>query len=244
MKTVLITGASSGIGEAAARRLAKEGYRLILNYHRSEDSAKQLEKEIRTMGVDAVAMRCDISDYSAVQSMVKEVIDRFRFVDILINNAGIGEYKLFQDITPDDWRKIFAVNVDGVYNVTHAVLPHMLSRHEGKILNVSSIWGIVGGAMEVHYSATKGAINAFTKALAQEVGYSGITVNALAPGAVETKMVQSLGRETIQQLCEDIPMGRLATCEEIAEMIAFLVSDKNSYMNGQIISPNGGMVVY
>lgn len=244
MKTVLITGASRGIGKATALRLAQDGCRIIINYNRSHDAAKILEHEIRSMGVDALAMQCDISNYKDVQKMVDAILQKYHSIDILINNAGVGEYKLFQEISPEDWKKIFAVNVDGVYNTTHAVLPHMLSRHEGKILNVSSIWGIVGGAMEVHYSAAKGAVNAFTKALAQEVGYSGITVNAIAPGPVATEMVQPLGEENLNQVCQEIPMGRLATCEEIAETIAFLVSEKNSYMTGQIISPNGGMVVY
>ena len=182
--------------------------------------------------------------YKRQEDMFKEVERRFKGVDILINNAGISSYALFQDIDEETWDEIFDVNVKGVYNAIHAALPYMLKKHSGKILNMTSIWGIVGGSMESHYSATKGAINALTKALAQELGYSGISVNAVAPGAVDTPMTREIGTDNLCILSEDIPMGRLATTEEIAELVAFMVSDKNSYMTGQIISPNGGMIVY
>ena len=244
MKTVLITGASRGIGRDIARRLAREDYRIIINYNKSEEAARDLEKEIREMGKDALAIKADIRKFSEVEEMFKEVERRFKGVDILINNAGISSYALFQDIDEETWDEIFDVNVKGVYNAIHAALPYMLEKHSGKILNMTSIWGIVGGSMESHYSATKGSINALTKALAQELGYSGITVNAVAPGAVDTPMTREIGTDNLCILSEDIPMGRLATTEEIAELVAFMVSDKNSYMTGQIISPNGGMIVY
>lgn len=244
MKTVLITGASRGIGAATALRLAKEGYRIMINYNRSKEKALRLQGEIRKMGVDCLALQADVSQLSQVDEMFQIIEERFKGVDILINNAGIDQYKLFQDISPKDWDRIFDVNVKGVYHTIHRALPYMLSKHHGKILNMSSIWGVVGGSMETHYSATKGAINALTKALAAELGYSGITVNALAPGSIQTDMMGELSSENICQLEEDIPMGRLGTTEEIAELIAFLVSDKNSYMTGQVISPNGGMVIF
>ena len=196
------------------------------------------------MGKDALAIKADVTKFSEVEEMFHEVSKRFKGVDILINNAGISSYALFQDIDEKTWDNIFDVNVKGAYNSIHAALPYMLEKHSGKILNMSSIWGIVGGSMESHYSASKGAINALTKALAQELGYSGITVNAIAPGAVDTPMTKEIGEENLCILSEEIPMGRLATTEEIAELVAFMVSEKNSYMTGQIISPNGGMVVY
>ena len=244
MKTVLITGASRGIGRAIAKRLAYDGYRIIINYNKSEKEAIELEREIRDMGVDAISIKADVSKSKEVTDMFKKISDKFKGVDILINNAGISSYFLFQDIDEEIWDEIFDVNVKGVYNAIHAALPYMLEKHSGKILNMTSIWGIVGGSMESHYSATKGAINALTKALAQELGYSGITVNAVAPGAVDTPTTREIGTDNLCILSEDIPMGRLATTEEIAELVAFMVSDKNSYMTGQIISPNGGMIVY
>lgn len=244
MKTVLITGASRGIGRAIAKRLAYDGYRIIINYNKSEKEARELEREIRDMGVDAISIKADVSKSKEVTDMFKKISDKFKGVDILINNAGISSYFLFQDIDEEIWDEIFDVNVKGVYNTIHAALPYMLEKHSGKILNMSSIWGIVGGSMESHYSASKGAINALTKALAQELGYSGITVNAIAPGAVDTPMTKEIGEENLCILSEEIPMGRLATTEEIAELVSFMVSEKNSYMTGQIISPNGGMIVY
>lgn len=244
MKTVLITGASRGIGAEIARRLSLEDYRIIINYNKSEKKAKELEKEIQEKGKDAWAIKADVRKFDEVSKMFELVKSRFKGVDILINNAGISSYKLFQDIDEESWDDIFAVNVKGVYNSIHAALPYMLDQKSGKILNMTSIWGIVGGSMECHYSATKGAINALTKALAQELSYSGITVNAIAPGAVKTPMTEEIGIENLNYLCEDIPMGRLAEPSEIAELVAFMVSDKNSYMTGQIISPNGGMIVY
>lgn len=244
MKTVLITGASRGIGRAIAKRLAYDGYRIIINYNKSEKEARELEREIRDMGVDAISIKADVSKSKEVTDMLKKISDKFKGVDILINNAGISSYFLFQDIDEEIWDEIFDVNVKGVYNTIHAALPYMLEKHSGKILNMSSIWGIVGGSMESHYSATKGAINALTKSLAQELGYSGITVNAIAPGAVKTSMTGEIGKENLLTLTSEIPMGRLASAEEIAELVSFMISDKNSYMTGQIISPNGGMIVY
>ncbi|MBS6610481.1 MAG: 3-oxoacyl-ACP reductase FabG [Peptoniphilus harei] len=244
MKTVLITGASRGIGRAIAKRLAYDGYRIIINYNKSEKEAIELEREIRDMGVDAISIKADVSKSKEVTDMFKKISDKFKGVDILINNAGISSYFLFQDIDEEIWDEIFDVNVKGVYNTIHAALPYMLEKHSGKILNMSSIWGIVGGSMESHYSATKGAINALTKSLAQELGYSGITVNAIAPGAVKTSMTGEIGKENLLTLTSEIPMGRLASAEEIAELVSFMISDKNSYMTGQIISPNGGMIVY
>lgn len=244
MKTVLITGASRGIGREIAKRLSLEDYRIIINYNKSEKEAKSLESEIRKKGKDALAIKADIRKFDEVQEMFNIVKNRFKGVDILINNAGISSYKLFQDIDEESWDEIFDVNVKGVYNSIHAALPYMIEQKSGRILNMTSIWGIVGGSMECHYSATKGAINALTKALAQELGYSGITVNAIAPGAVNTNMTNEIGKDNLDYLCEDIPMGRLAEPSEIAELVAFMISDKNSYMTGQIISPNGGMIVY
>lgn len=244
MKTVLITGGAKGIGEAISKRLSLDGYRIIINYNNSKEKALKLQDEIRRKEVDALAIKADVSKKYEVDKMFEIIEKKFKGVDILINNAGVAQYKMFQDIKEEEWDKIFSINVKGLYNTTSRALPYMLKNHDGKILNMSSVWGIVGGAMEVHYSATKGAINAFTKALAQELIYSGITVNALAPGAVDTSMVNELSDKNLCAIKDEIPMGRLATVKEIAEVASFLISEKNSYMTGQIISPNGGMVIY
>jgi len=244
MRTVLITGSSKGIGAAIARRLSEEDLRIIINYNSSKKEALKLQDEIRKKGKDAIAIKADITKSNEVKDMFDEVKRRFKGVDILINNAGVSTYGLFQDIDEQTWDRVFDVNVKGVYNCIHEALPYMLSKHNGKILNMSSIWGIVGGSMESHYSATKGAINSLTKALAQELGYSGITVNAIAPGAVDSTMTNEIGESNLCILQDEIPMGRLATKEEIAELACFMISDKNSYMTGQIISPNGGMIIY
>lgn len=243
-KTVLVTGASRGIGRAIAKKFAKHGYQVVVNYWQSEDQAFALRDELIAQGSSAIAVQADVSDLDSVQKMVKKAMDCFGKIDVLINNAGIAEMKLFTDIHPSYWNRIFDVNVKGIFNVCHCVVPEMISNKSGKIINISSVWGIVGASMESHYSATKGAVNAFTKALAKELGPSGITVNAVAPGAVYTDMISGLGDEILNYVKEDTPLGELGQVDQVADMVYFLADNSGDFITGQIISPNGGYVIY
>ncbi len=237
-RTALITGASRGIGAATARRFAQEGYRLVLNYCTSKETAEALEKELDT---EVLLCPADVSREDEVAKMVTGALERFERIDVLVNNAGIAEQKLFSDITSQDWDRMFDVNVKGMYLVTKAVLPSMIHEKRGSIVNLSSIWGLTGASCEVHYSAAKAAVIGFTKALAKELGPSGITVNCVAPGVVATDMNRHLPHEILEELKEEIPLGKIGTPEEIAEMIYAM--SQSTYTTGQVISPNGGMVI-
>lgn len=243
-KTALITGSSRGIGRGIARKFAAEGYNVVINYFQSEAAAFKLQDEIHAAGGDPIAVHADVSDRHAVERMVRQTIERYGRIDVLINNAGIAEMKLFTDIDPDYWDRIFDVNVKGMFNCCHHVVPHMLSEKKGKIINISSVWGLVGASMETHYSATKGAVNSFTKALAKELGPSGIAVNAVAPGAVYTDMISGLGEEILRYVRSETPLGELGTVEQIADIVYFLADKTGDLITGQIISPNGGYVIY
>ena len=238
MKTVLVTGGARGIGKAICRKFAAEGYRVLVNYNASEDAAKNLKEEL---GENCRIYRADISDFNSVSEMAAEIFKEFNKIDVLVNNAGIAKQKLFCDIMPDEWRKIFAVNVDGAYNCCKCFLPSMISEKSGSIINISSIWGQVGASMEVHYSATKAALIGFTKALAKEVAPSNITVNCVAPGIIETDMMFDLDKEEREALIEETPLGRFGSGEDVARSVFFLAED--TFTTGQVLSPNGGFVV-
>ena len=238
MKTVLITGGSRGIGAAAARRFAAAGYRVAINYHHSEAAALALAEEL-----GGIALRADVSDPVQVQDMVDNVLDKFCQLDILICNAGISQQKLFGDLTDADWRRMFAVNVDGTFHVIRAALPHMIHRKAGRIVTVSSMWGQVGGSCEVAYSASKAAIIGLTRALAKELGPSGITVNCVAPGVIDTEMNAALTPEDLDVLREETPLGMLGSPEDVAESLFFLSSDAARFITGQVLAPNGGLVI-
>ena len=238
MKTVLITGGSRGIGAAAARRFAAAGYRVAINYYRSREAALALAGEL-----GGIALRADVSDPVQVQDMVDNVLDKFCQLDILICNAGISQQKLFGDLTDGDWRRMFAVNVDGTFHAVRAVLPHMIHRKAGRIVTVSSMWGQVGGSCEVAYSASKAAVIGLTKALAKELGPSGITVNCVAPGVIDTEMNAALTQEDLDVLREETPLGVLGRPEDVAESLFFLSSDAARFITGQVLAPNGGLVI-
>ena len=243
MKNILITGGSRGIGAAIAKALASKDYRVIINYNKSEKEAKEVLNYIKDRTVGYM-VKADISKPEEVDAMFSEIECMVGPVDILVNNAGIAMYGLFQDASLEEIENLFKVNVGGLLNVTKRALPGMISMKSGKILNVSSIWGIVGASNESHYAATKAAIISYTKSLANELSYSGISVNCIAPGAILTEMCTDLGTCTLEEVRHDIPFGRLGTVEEVANLAKFIVSDENSYMTGQVISQNGGMVVY
>ena len=237
-KVVLITGASRGIGAAAARRFAAGGCRVVVNYHRSREQAEALAAEIGGWAVQA-----DVSDPVQVRKMVDNVLDKFCQLDILICNAGVAQQKLFGDLTDADWRRIFAVNVDGTFHAIRAALPHFIHRKGGRILTVSSMWGQVGASCEVAYSAAKAAVIGLTKALAKELGPSGITVNCVAPGVIDTEMNQALTPQDLAALAEETPLGRIGAPEEVAEALWYLASDAAGFVTGQVLSPNGGLVI-
>lgn len=242
--SVLITGASRGIGRACALAFAQKGYALFLNYHSQKSAAELLAREIESMySVPAVPFQADVSCENQVKAMVQEMAGRFGHIDVLVNNAGIAQQKLFTDITAEDWKRMFDVNIGGMFHCCKAVLPYMIHEKKGKIINISSIWGMVGASCEVHYSASKAAVLGFTKALAKEEGLSGIQVNCVAPGVVGTEMNATLDEDTLASIREETPLNTIGTPEDIARTVLFLASKGADFITGQVISPNGGFVI-
>lgn len=241
-KVALITGSSRGIGRAVAAKLAADGYAVCINYIDRQDKAEELEQALISAGHEAMCFQADVAYANAVDSMVKAVEERFGHITLLVNNAGIAKQCLFQDISPEYWKRIFDVNLNGAFNTIQAVLPNMLHEHSGCIINTSSIWGLHGASCEVAYSATKHAIVGLTRSLAQELAPSGIRVNCVAPGVINTDMVQVLGSDTLAELTEDTPLGRLGMPEDIAALVAFLASDAASFITGQVITSDGGFI--
>jgi 3-oxoacyl-[acyl-carrier protein] reductase len=243
MKTVLITGASGGIGGAAAEMFAAEGYNVALNYNNGSAAAEKLEAELLSRGYRALAVKADVSNAREVARMFEKVAGFFGAVDVLVNNAGVSLQKLFTDVTEEEERRVFGVNLFGTMNCCRVALPGMISRKYGRIINVSSVWGVRGASCEVHYSASKAAVIGFTKALAKEVAPSGILVNCVAPGVIDTAMNSCLDGETIKNLSGLTPLGRMGTPLEIARLILFLASEKTDFITGQVIGADGGFAV-
>ena len=238
MKSVLVNGASRGIGAEIVRLFCERGYRVAFTYKRSAQAAARLAEE-----TGALAIVADSACEGDVIRAVGEAKVALGGVDILVNVAAISSFSLFTDITAEAWNEIFAVNVNGFFYYTRAVLPEMISKKEGRIINISSMWGSVGASCEVHYSATKAAVDGMTKALAKEVAPSGITVNAIAPGVIATEMNSSLSEDAVSALCEETPLGRIGTPREVAEAVLFLAGSGGSFITGQIIGVNGGFVI-
>ena len=241
-KVALITGSSRGIGRAEAITLARDGYAVCVNCVEREDKAQELVDMLRSNGCETMWYKADVSDSTAVKQMVTEVEKTLGAVTLLVNNAGIAKQCLFQDMTEDYWKRIFDVNLNGAFNTIQAVLPHMLHEHSGCIINTSSIWGQHGASCEVAYSATKHAIIGLTRSLAQELAPTNISVNCVAPGVIDTDMVQVLGTETLAALAGDTPVGRLGRPEDIAAVVSFLASDAASFITGQVITSDGGFM--
>lgn len=242
-KVALITGASKGIGAATAIMFAQNGYDVIINYCSSAESAILLEKSLKENGFSALSYMADVSKSNDVKRMVNDVIERYGKIDVLINNAGIAQQKLFTDITDEDWERMVSINLTGTFNCCRAVIPHMVSRKSGSIINTSSIWGMTGASCEVHYSAVKAGIIGMTKALAKELGPSGIRVNCVAPGVINTRMNANLSVSDLEGLADETPLGRLGTTNEVASTSLFLASNAAEFITGQVISPNGGFVI-
>ena len=241
-KTVLITGGAGGIGSAAALAFANEGLNVVINYHSSKDEALLLQEKIISMGQKALAIRADVSDRAEVEQMFSQIKNHFGGVDVLINNAGIAQQKMFCDITQDDFDTMFGIIVKGAFNCSQLALPFMVHNKYGKIINISSMWGVTGASCEVHYSAAKAALIGLTKALARELAPSHINVNCIAPGVIDTNMNASLGQETLELLKEESPMGRFGTPDEVASLMTFLASDKSDFITGQVIGVDGAYI--
>ena len=235
MLTALITGGSRGIGAAMVRAFCAAGYRAAFFYRSSEEAAQSLASE-----TGAVAIRCDVRSSASVAEACAEAMRQLSHIDVLINNAGVAQQKLFTDITDEDWRAMIDTHLSGAFYVTRAVLPGMISRRFGRVLNISSIWGQVGASCEVHYSAAKAGLIGMTKALSKEAAPSGVTVNCICPGVIETDMLSSFTQEDLACLAEETPVGRLGTPEEIARCALWLADEKSSFITGQIIGVNGG----
>lgn len=240
-KVAIVTGASRGIGREIAIALAKEGAGIAINYSKDEEGGRQTLKLLEELGVSAIEIKRNISDFNEAEGIVTETINHFGRVDILVNNAGISKVGLFLDSSKDEIDNLISINLVGALYLSRHVLPHMLARG-GSILNISSIWGETGASMEVLYSATKGGINLFTKSLAKEMAPSKIRVNGIAPGVIDTKMNSFLSEEDRQNLEEEIPLGRFGLPEEIGRVAVFLCSEDASYITGEIIKVDGGML--
>jgi 3-oxoacyl-[acyl-carrier protein] reductase len=240
-KTVLITGSSKGIGKAIALRFAKEGYNLVINGSKDKEKLEETKAEIEKFNVACLAFLGDMGDYHKVKELFKLIKEEFGHLDVLVNNAGISYVGLLSDMTWQDWDKVIRTNLTSVYNCCSLAIPNMVQKKEGKIINISSVWGNVGASCEVAYSASKGGMNAFTKALAKELAPSNIKVNAIACGAIDTEMNSFLSEEELYQLKEEIPMGRLGRSDEVADLVYYL-AEKNEYLTGQVIGLDGGWI--
>lgn len=241
-KCALITGASGGIGRAIALRLAADGFDIAACWFSDEDGAKQLEKELEKLGVKYRLYKADVADYGQIEKVFADAEEYFGGISVLVNNAGIAQQKLFTDITEEEFDRICAVNFKSVFNCCKFAVPHMVSRKSGKIINISSMWGVCGASCETVYSATKAAVIGFTKALAKELAPSNIRVNCIAPGAIDTKMNSILSDEDKSAFAEEIPMGRFGTPDEIAGTVSFLAGKDSSYITAQVITADGGLI--
>lgn len=241
-KVALVTGGSRGIGAAICAALAAEGATIAVNYVSKSDAAEKVAAALQTdYGVTAAAFRGDVADYEASQTMVEQILSRFGHIDVLVNNAGITQDRSFLKMSVEQWRHVLTVNLDGVFNVTHVVLPQMVKNTFGRIINITSIVGQIGNFGQANYATAKGGLIAFTKTLAREVAKKNVTVNAVAPGYIETEMTAKVPAETLKWVCDMTPVGRLGRPEEVARAVRFLAAPNSSYITGHVVNVNGGM---
>lgn len=237
-KVIIVTGGSRGIGENIVRGLATEGYKIILNYNKSEEQAKKIKQDLSEQNIQIDIFKADVTKREEVKSLIKFGIEKYGKIDVLINNAGISQIKLFTDITDDDWENMIKTNLTSCFYTTQEAVKNMISNQNGCIINISSIWGNIGASCEVHYSAAKSGLNGMTKALAKELGPSNIRVNCIAPGIIKTDMNSELSEEDIQNITEEIPLQKIGYPQSITKCVKWLIED--DYTTGQIISVNGG----
>ncbi len=241
-KTALVTGASRGIGAAAALALAQQGLDIAVHYHQNRQGAEQTAEHCQAFGVRAELFACDVADSAAVAQMYSEIRSQMGTPLILVNNAGVDSFGLLTDTTDDEWRRVMGADLDGVFYCCRAVIPGMVHEKYGRIINISSMWGVSGASCEAVYSAAKAGVIGLTKALAKELGPSGITVNAVAPGVIRTDMNARHSAETMASLCEETPVGRLGEPEDVAAAVAFLASEAAGFITGQVLGADGGFL--
>lgn len=240
-KTVIVTGGSNGIGKCIVEDLSKKEYNVILNYNKSENNAKKIQEELKQKGFEIDIFKADVSKREEVKKLIEYTLKKYKNIDILINNAGISQTKLFTDITDEDWNKMINTNLNSVFYMTQEVIPNMIHNKNGCIINISSVWGMVGASCEVHYSVSKAGIDAMTKSLAKELGPSNIRVNSIAPGIIKTDMISNLNEEELKCIEQEIPLEKIGKPENIVKCVNWLIEDE--YTTGQIISVNGGWVI-
>lgn len=242
-KTAFITGASRGIGRAIALRLAKDGFNIVVNYSKSEKSAEEVVNEVKKYGVDAMAVKCDVSQYEDVEKAIDEIVKKFGNIDVVVNNAGITKDNLILKMSESDWDEVIDVNLKGTFNVIKFASKYMIKKRKGKIINITSVVGMIGNAGQANYAASKAGVIGLTKSAAKELASRGITVNAVAPGFIETDMTNVLKEEIKENMLKSIPLKRAGKLEDVAELVAFLASDASDYITGQVINVDGGMVM-
>lgn len=242
MSAAIVTGASGGIGRAIAVALAKMKYHLVLTYNTHREECENLAQVIwENYGVQVLVMKCDVKSLEDVNNVVKTAATSFEKIQVLVNNAGIAQQKLFTDITDEDWYSMINTHLTGAFYMCRAVLPYMIHEKSGRIINIASMWGEVGSSCEVHYSAAKAGLIGLTKALAKEVAPSGITVNCVSPGVIMTNMMSGFDEETLESLREETPVGRLGTPRDVAKAVEFLADDSSSFITGVTLKVNGGL---
>ena len=240
-KVILVTGGSRGIGANIVQELSKHGYTVIMNYNKSEEQANKIKNELGNNGIHIDIVKADISKRNEVKNLINFIIEKYEHIDVVINNAGISQIKLFTEITDEDWNKMLQTNLTSAFYVTQEAVPSMIQQKSGCIINISSVWGIVGASCEVHYSVAKAGLDGMTKALAKELGPSNIRVNSIAPGIINTEMNKELSEQELENIANEIPLEKIGYPHSITNCVKWLIED--DYTTGQIISVNGGWVI-